>query len=248
MGFLTVPQKPAGRRVMKHFKELEERSSNRKQRSGRMSKRIESKDHTVRRLRGQRKVLRRVAQAPVKGDQESDGEEKEETIHAKGFQESVHSERLEMRRKASHNFRCNSHMFYQQSLPVNSALRQIEKLEKRLDRVRTELEREKNKNLYLQAQLQPLQEARAEDKETGLIPVFMDEARFTTSPVDDTYACTVARRNALAVQVTAKFGNDTATTEAMQVFTGRKSLPNEVEDQGGFHFIRGVFGTRAFTV
>lgn len=127
-------------------------------------------------------------------------------------------------------------------------MRQIKKLEKQLVRVLTELESEKNKNLYLQAQLQPLQEARAEDKEIGLIPVFMDEARFTVSPVEDTFACAIARRNALAVQVIAKFGNDSATTEAMQGITRHKSLPSEAEDRGGFHFIRGVFGTRAFTV
>lgn len=36
-----------------------------------MSKRIESKDHTIRRLRGQRNILRRVAPAPVKEAQEN---------------------------------------------------------------------------------------------------------------------------------------------------------------------------------
>ena len=127
-------------------------------------------------------------------------------------------------------------------------MRQIKKLEKQLDRVLTELEGEKNKNLYLQAQLQPLQEARVEDKEIGLISVFMDEARFTVSPVVDTFACAVARRNALAVQIKAKFVNDNTTTEAMQGITRRKSLPSEAEDRGGLHFRRGVFGTRAFTV
>ena len=145
-------------------------------------------------------------------------------------------------------FTGNRHRLYLNSLPVNSALQRIEKLEKRFDRVCVELEDEKNKNLYLQAQLQPMQEAGAEDKEVGLGPVFMDEARFTMSPVVDTFACAVARQNALAVQVTAKFGNDSATTAAMQKITRRKSLPSEAEDQGGFHFIRGVFGARTFTV
>ena len=46
----------------------------------------------------------------------------------------------------------------------------------------------------MQAQLQPIQEARAEDEEMGLCLVFMDEARFNMSPVEDTYACAVARR------------------------------------------------------
>lgn len=113
MAFLTAPQTPAGRRVIKYFKALEKRSSKRKQHSelfcspasrlmiksltytltvGRMSKHIESKDHTIRRLRGQRNFLRRVAQAPVKGDQESEEEE--------------------LRRKSSPSFKCNSHMFY----------------------------------------------------------------------------------------------------------------------------------------
>lgn len=64
----------------------------------------------------------------------------------------------------------------------------------------------------MQAQLQPIQEARAEDKEMGLCPVFMDEAHFTMLPIEDTYACAVARQNALAVQVTAKFATDSATT------------------------------------
>ena len=62
--------------------------------------------------------------------------------------------------------------------------------------------------------------------------------------VADTYACAVARQNALAAQVIAKFGIDSATGVAR---TRRKSLPSEAEDQGGFHFIREVFGARAFT-
>ncbi|CAD6592287.1 MAG: hypothetical protein ASARMPRED_006156 [Alectoria sarmentosa] len=131
---------------------------------------------------------------------------------------------------------------------INSALRQIKKLEKRLDRVRIKLEDNGNEELYLQAQLQPMQEARAKYKEIGQAPVFMDEACFTVWPADDTYACAVARRKALAAQVIAKSGNDITITEALQGIAMRKSLPNEAEDQGCFHFMRGIFGTRAFTV
>ncbi len=135
------------------------------------------------------------------------------------------------------------------SLPVNSALRRIEKLEKRFDQACAELEDEENKNLYLQAQLQPMQEARAQDKEIGQAQDFMDEPRFTMSPVEDTYACAIARQNALAVQVRAKFGNDTVSKAAMQrIITRRESLPSEAEDRGRFHFLREVFGARAFTV
>lgn len=126
-------------------------------------------------------------------------------------------------------------------------MRQIKNLEKHLDQVRAKLEDEKNKNLYLQAQLQPVQEAQAETEEIGMVPAFIDEPHFTMSPVVDTYACAIARQNALAVQVAARFENDSATTEAIQGITGRKSLPGEAEDQGGFHFIQGVFGTRALT-
>ncbi len=128
-------------------------------------------------------------------------------------------------------------------------MRRIKKLEKRFDQACAELEEEKNKNLYLQAQLQPMQEARAEDKEIGHAQGFMDEPRFTMSPVDDTYACAIARQNALAVQVRAKFRNDTVSKAAMQrIITRRESLPSEAEDRGRFHFIREVFGARAFTV
>ena len=212
-----------------------------------MSKRIESKDHTIRRLRGQRDILRRVAQAPVKEAQEEDDEENECSAYTKVVQETADSEKREKLRKYCH-FHGQQPQVLLKLLPVNSALRWIEKLEKRFDQVCVELEDEKNKHVYLQAQLQPMQEARAEHKEIGLGPVFMDDARFTMSPVVDTFACAVARQNALAVQVTAKFGNDNATTAAVQKITRRKSLPCEAEDQGGFHFIRGVFGARAFTV
>lgn len=137
------------------------------------------------------------------------------------------------------------------STPVSSALRRIQKLEKRLDRVCAELEGEKNKNRYMQAQLQSMHEARAEDGEIVLCSVFMDEACFIMSPNEDTYACAVARQKALAVQVTTRFGNDSATaakTEGLQGINRRKSLPSEEEDQRTFHFIRGVFGARALTV
>ncbi|CAF9903881.1 MAG: hypothetical protein ALECFALPRED_003025 [Alectoria fallacina] len=129
---------------------------------------------------------------------------------------------------------------------INSALRQIKKLE--IDRVRIKLEDKRNERLYLQAQLQPMQEARAKNKEIRQAPVFKDEARFTMWPADDAYAGAVARRKALVAQVIAKSGNDSTTTEAMQVIARRKSLPNEAEDQWCFHFMRGIFGTRAFTV
>ena len=38
---------------------------------GRLRKRIEFKDHTIKRLRDQRNILRRAAQAPMQGTQES---------------------------------------------------------------------------------------------------------------------------------------------------------------------------------
>lgn len=44
---------------------------------GRLRKRIEFKDHTIKRLRDQRNILRRAAQAPVKGTQESHKERDE---------------------------------------------------------------------------------------------------------------------------------------------------------------------------
>ena len=67
-----------------------------------MGKRIESKDHTIRRLRGQRDILRRVAQAPVKEVQEKDGKENEEPAYAKVVQESADSEKREKLRKYCH--------------------------------------------------------------------------------------------------------------------------------------------------
>ncbi|KAF6237025.1 hypothetical protein HO173_004904 [Letharia columbiana] len=51
MATFAAPQIPAARNVMRYLKKLEERSSNRKQRIGRMSNRINSKNHTIRRLR-----------------------------------------------------------------------------------------------------------------------------------------------------------------------------------------------------
>ena len=132
-------------------------------------------------------------------------------------------------------------------LPANSTLRNIKKLEKRLDQVRAELDGEKNKILYW---LQPTHEVRAEDKEIGLAPVFTDEVYFTMSPVDDTYACAVARQNALAAHVRANFRTEStnnAIREAMHVTARRKSLPSETEDRGRFHFIREVFGKKAYT-
>lgn len=82
----------------------------------------------------------------------------------------------------------------------------------------------------------------------GLTPVFFDEARFTTSPVVDTYACAIARQNALAIQVMAKFESNSTATVATEGIVRRKSLAGEAEDQGRFHFIREVFSTRAYTV
>ena len=128
-------------------------------------------------------------------------------------------------------------------------MRRIEKLEKRFDQACAELEDEKDKNLYLQAQLQPMQETCAEDKKIGQAQVYMGEPCFTRSPVNDTFACAIARQNALAVQVRAKFGNEIVSKTAMQrIRTRRESLPSEAEDRGRFHFIREVFGARAFTV
>ena len=75
----------------------------------------------------------------------------------------------------------------------------------------------------------------------------MNETRFTVSPVDDTYACAVAREKALAAHFTAKFRNDNAAKEIMQGLTRQESLPGKAEDPGRFHFIREVFGTRACT-
>lgn len=67
---------------------------------GRMSKRIESKDHTIRRLRGQRDILRRVAQAPVKEVQENN-EGNEVLAHVKAVHGRGNDKREELR-KFSH--------------------------------------------------------------------------------------------------------------------------------------------------
>ena len=209
-----------------------------------MKKHMGSKNHTIQRLRGQRNFLRRVAQVPVKGLQECDGSEKEEPMHTKVIQRNVDNE-SEEQRKSSPILKCNSCMSYH--LPANSTLRNIKKLEKRLDQVRAELEGEKNKILYW---LQPTHEVRAEEEEIRLAPVFTDEVYFTMSPVDDSYACAVARQNALAAHVRAQFRTEStnnATREAMHVTARRKSLPSETEDHGRFHFIREVFGKRAYT-
>ena len=127
-------------------------------------------------------------------------------------------------------------------LPVRSALQRFRKLEKRFDQVCAELKDEQNKNFYLQAQ-----EVRAEIKEIGPAPVSMNETRFTMSPVDDTYACAVAREKAFAAHFMTKFRNDNAAKEIIQGITRQESLPSKAEDQGRFHFIREVFGTRACT-
>ena len=115
-------------------------------------------------------------------------------------------------------------------------MRRIKKLEKRFDQACAELEDEKIKNLYLQAQLQSMQEARAEDKEIGQAQDFMDEPRFTMSPVDDTYACAIARQNALAVQVRAKFRNDTVSTAAMQRTGGASILSERCSVRGRLRY------------
>ena len=75
----------------------------------------------------------------------------------------------------------------------------------------------------------------------------MDETWFTMSPVDDTYACAVAREKAFAAHVTANSRNDNAAKEIMQGITRQESLPSKAEDQERFHFIREVFGARACT-
>ncbi len=67
-----------------------------------MSKHLESKDHTIRRLRGQRDILRRVAQAPVKELQENDDSGKEERAYAKVVQDTVDSEKGKKLRKYCH--------------------------------------------------------------------------------------------------------------------------------------------------
>lgn len=62
-----------------------------------MSKRIETKDHTITRLRGQRDILRRVAQARIDEVQENDDKRNEELVHSNVVQESVDDEREELR-------------------------------------------------------------------------------------------------------------------------------------------------------
>ena len=110
---------------MKYLKKLEEESWNRKQRSklaipsrspassqtlrsltctltvSCMSKRMKSKDHTIKRLRGQRNILRRAAQTSVKEVQEIDDEGEEGPIHEKVVQDSGDNDREEMRKPPS---------------------------------------------------------------------------------------------------------------------------------------------------
>ena len=59
---------------------------------------MKSKDHTIRRLRGQRNILRRAAQTPVKEVQENDDEGEERLVREKVVQESGDNEREELRK------------------------------------------------------------------------------------------------------------------------------------------------------
>ena len=61
-----------------------------------MSKRMKSKDQTIKRLRGQRNTLRRAAQTSVNEAQEGDDEGEERQVHEKVVQDSGGSEREEM--------------------------------------------------------------------------------------------------------------------------------------------------------
>lgn len=82
----------------------------------------------------------------------------------------------------------------------------------------------------------------------------MDEARFTMSPVSDAYACVAARQNALAVEVRAKFRNDSAITEAiprgasrcpvMQRTRGASILYEEYSVQGRLRYDQVGLGKR----
>ena len=94
------------------------------------------------------------------------------------------------------------------TLPVQLVFGRI--LEEQLDQIHTKLRTKRNENLDLKAQLQPTPEARAENKELGRGWVFVVRSRFAMSPVYGTYACAVARQDALTIQFIAKFGNDSA--------------------------------------
>ena len=63
-----------------------------------MSKRMKSKDQTIRRLRGQRNILRRAAQTSVIEAQEGDDEGEERPAHEKVVQEIGDNGREEMRK------------------------------------------------------------------------------------------------------------------------------------------------------
>ena len=63
-----------------------------------MSKRMKSKDQTIKRLRGQRNILQRAAQTLVNEAQEGDDEGEEKPVHEKVVQDSGDNEREEMRR------------------------------------------------------------------------------------------------------------------------------------------------------
>ena len=76
-----------------------------------MSKHIESKDRTIRRLRGQRDILRRVAQAPVKELQENDDSGKEGPAYAKVVQDTIDSEKGKKLRSIA-TFTSNNQRFY----------------------------------------------------------------------------------------------------------------------------------------
>ena len=67
---------------------------------GRMSKGIQSKNHTIRRLRRQRDILWRAAQAPVKEVRESDDKENQERAHARVVQESLYYEKEDSRKSS----------------------------------------------------------------------------------------------------------------------------------------------------
>ena len=64
----------------------------------RMSKRMKSKDQTIRRLRGQRNILRRAAQTLVNEAQKGDDEGEERPIHEEVVQDSGDNKRDEMRK------------------------------------------------------------------------------------------------------------------------------------------------------
>ena len=119
-------------------------------------------------------------------------------------------------------------------------MRRIQKLEKRLDRVCAKLEDEKNKNLYMQAQLQTIQEARAEDEEMRLSSL---HGRGPLHYVANRgYLCLrCCTQNALAVQVAAKFATDSATTTRVDNLQISRCPARQ-------RTMRGVCGARAFTV